>query len=70
MAKKHTRTLEINIWNFIDINDVNGILADTLTEEGRIKVADFPYAEDIAYKFLEVSKNGICKIRAKFNLAT
>ena len=63
MARKRTRTMTVNIMNFIDINDINDILDDTLADEGRTN-----FAEDISYEFLEVSKDGICKIRAKFNM--
>ena len=57
---KQKKVIKINIWDYLNISDVNDKLDDTIYPEA--------IACDIGYKCLAITKNGDCKIEATFNL--
>jgi len=54
-----------NIWDYISIDDMNGMVDDIVREKIR-KTAKYP--TDICYEFKSISKDGKFKVEAKFTL--
>jgi len=57
------KQIKFNIWNFMDVDDINDILDDTLADS---KVKGI--ATDIKYNISDIDSNGNIKVDTEFIL--
>ena len=61
--KKEKLTMEFDIWNFIDIDDINDMVDDTLSEQEN---ENNKIATELEYKFISIDKKGKVKVEVKY----